>query len=169
MLLHDLALGAPGPADADPALVTADGTWTRGRLRAEVDRWASVATGLAPRGGRIALLADNRPEVVALLLGVPAAGRVLVPLNTRLTPDEVAVQLAQVGASALIGTADELARVSEVLADVPTLSTIVDLDADSPTRTATVADRSRAWWCRTRIRRGSSSPAARPVGPRGSC
>lgn len=129
MPLHDLALGAPGPADADPALVMADGTWSRGELRAEVDRWAAVARGLVPRGGRIAFLADNRPEVVALLLGVPAAGRLLVPLNTRLTPDEVAAQLTQVGAAALVATADELARVARALVDVPTLATTVDLDA----------------------------------------
>lgn len=52
-------------------------------------------------GDRIAVLAWNSAEFVELMYGVPAAGRILVPLNARLAPAELAYQLQQSGASLL--------------------------------------------------------------------
>jgi acyl-CoA synthetase (AMP-forming)/AMP-acid ligase II len=53
------------------------------------------------RGDRIAVLSWNSPEFVELLYGVPAAGRILVPLNARLAPAELIYQLNKSGASTL--------------------------------------------------------------------
>jgi long-chain acyl-CoA synthetase len=50
-------------------------------------RWI-VAQGGEP-GDRIALLAPNGPDWIVAALGVIQAGRVLVPLDMQLTPDEV--------------------------------------------------------------------------------
>ena len=52
-------------------------------------------------GDRIAVLSWNSPEFVELLYGVPAAGRILVPLNARLAPAELIYQLNKSGASTL--------------------------------------------------------------------
>ena len=52
-------------------------------------------------GDRIAVLSWNSPEFVELLYGVPAAGRILVPLNARLAPAELIYQLKKSGASTL--------------------------------------------------------------------
>ena len=48
-------------------------------------------------GDRVAVLAWNCPEFVELIYGVPAAGRVLVPLNARLAPAELVYQLRSTG------------------------------------------------------------------------
>ncbi len=128
MLLHELALDADAAPDGAPALVTADGTWSRGDLRAAVaDLTRAVATVTRP-GGRVALVADSRPEVVALLLAIPAAGRVAVPINVRLTPEEVVAQLDRAGTEALLGTDEELSRLAAALPDATTIMTTVGLD-----------------------------------------
>ena len=66
-----------------------------------------LATGGAV-GDRIALLSWNCPEFVELLYGVPAAGRILVPLNARLAPAELIYQLQSAGATTLFGDPDLL-------------------------------------------------------------
>lgn len=152
MLLHDLVLG-PG-ATASPhrdAVLTTEGGWSRDELRDTVMAMAGPLATLAPIGGRIALAADGRPEVVGLLLAIPAAGRVAVPLNTRLTPDEMVGQLDTAGVTAVIGTAEELGRLAPALHRAPTVRTCVGLDPGAgdislsalvaaPAPAATVAD-----------------------------
>ena len=54
-------------------------------------------------GDRIALLSWNCPEFVELIYGVPAAGRILVPLNARLAPAELIYQLQSADATTLFG------------------------------------------------------------------
>jgi acyl-CoA synthetase (AMP-forming)/AMP-acid ligase II len=54
-------------------------------------------------GDRIAVLSWNSPEFVQLLYAVPAAGRILVPLNARLAPAELIYQLQSAGATTLFG------------------------------------------------------------------
>jgi acyl-CoA synthetase (AMP-forming)/AMP-acid ligase II len=54
-------------------------------------------------GDRIAVLSWNRPEFVELIYGVPAAGRILVPLNARLAPAELNDQLRTTGATMVFG------------------------------------------------------------------
>lgn len=56
-------------------------------------------------GDRIAVLAWNCPEFVELIYAVPAAGRILVPLNARLAPAELTWQLQHSGASLLFADA----------------------------------------------------------------
>ncbi|HEY8414685.1 MAG TPA: o-succinylbenzoate--CoA ligase [Thermaerobacter sp.] len=79
------------------AVVAGDLRWSF----AELDRRASavarrlVALGVRP-GDRVALLLPNAPEWAELLFGVGRAGGVLVPLNVRLAPAELAWQIGQV-------------------------------------------------------------------------
>lgn len=60
-----------------------------------------AATGSS--GDRIAVLSWNCPEFVELIYAVPAAGRILVPLNARLAPAEWLYQLQCVGATTVFG------------------------------------------------------------------
>ena len=53
-------------------------------------------------GDRVAVLADNQPQYVAAYFGVPAEGLVLLPLNTRLTVQELTAQLADSGTRVLL-------------------------------------------------------------------
>ena len=103
MLLPDwLARRARDRADA-LALLAGDTRWTFADLHARVSGTAGAlaALGVAP-GDRVAVLLRNGPDFVLLAHAVGRRGAVLVPLNTRLTPAELAWQLADVGASLLL-------------------------------------------------------------------
>jgi acyl-CoA synthetase (AMP-forming)/AMP-acid ligase II len=128
VLLHELALARAAVDDDAPALITPEGTWSRRDLRSAVEDLARAAATLASPGARIAIVSDSRPEVVALLLAIPAAGRVAVPFNTRLTPEEMAAQLTVAAVEAVVGSAEELGRLAPVLGGVDTVRTVVGLD-----------------------------------------
>jgi len=78
-------------------------------LADNVRRAAARLAAIGTAGERIAVLAWNCPELVELIYAAPAAGRVLVPLNARLAPAELAWQLAHSGAACLLGDAALLA------------------------------------------------------------
>jgi long-chain acyl-CoA synthetase len=66
------------------AVVCGDTTLTYAELGARVGRLAGALRGLGLRkGDRVAVVALNCHRYLELYLGVPAAGLVLVPLNTR--------------------------------------------------------------------------------------
>ncbi|MBB5235781.1 AMP-binding protein [Deinococcus budaensis] len=67
-------------------------------------RLARAVAAAVPAEARVAVLSPNTHEGLLAYAGVPWSGRVLVPLNTRLVPEEYAFQLRH-------------ARVSLVLAD----------------------------------------------------
>lgn len=95
-----------------PAVMLHDTTLTFGELDERVD---DVAAALAARGvgasDRVALLLPNGLPFVELVHAVPRVGAVLVPLNTRLTPAELAWQLADADARLVVfdGSTDALA------------------------------------------------------------
>src|ERR1700689_1584736 len=72
---------------------------------AELSRMSeSVANWLSPRGARdarVAILAANHPRWVAAYLGIIAAGRTAVPLDTAFHADQVRKLLIDSGASLL--------------------------------------------------------------------
>ncbi|MGU3291888.1 AMP-binding protein [Williamsia sp. M5A3_1d] len=84
---------------------------------------AILASGVA-RGDRVAFLATNRAELLIAHFGVPLAGAVLVAVNTRLSPDEVAYICEHSGAKILVGESDLLAPLADLAVDE-----VVDLDS----------------------------------------
>ena len=74
------------------------------------------ALGLAP-GDRVGVIGLNSDRYLELYLGVPAAGLVLVPVNSRLAPAEMRAILADAGVSVLFADADYpgAAEVEQVL------------------------------------------------------
>lgn len=84
---------------AAPAVILGGATVTWADLDARVDQ---VAEALLVRGvgagDRIAVLLPNGLPFVELVHAVPRAGAVLVPLNTRLSPSELAWQIDDAGA-----------------------------------------------------------------------
>jgi o-succinylbenzoate---CoA ligase len=89
-----------------PALITAQHTVTFSDL---LERASSTARQLAGLGvgqrDRVALLMRNSLEYVVLMHAIHMRGAILVPINTRLTPSEVAWQVDHAKAKLLI--ADE--------------------------------------------------------------
>lgn len=76
-----------------PAVIAGDDVHTHAVLYEAVQRQAAALAALGVRGGdRIVLLAGNRTEVPVLLGAAAWLGAVLVPLNLRLSPGEMAQQ-----------------------------------------------------------------------------
>ncbi|WP_439136865.1 class I adenylate-forming enzyme family protein [Roseicyclus sp.] len=72
-------------------------------------RAASLAAGLSARGlskgGRVALCAANTPDYLVAMFGVWIAGGVIVPINAKLHPKEVAFILHDSGATQIFADA----------------------------------------------------------------
>src|SRR5919206_2307363 len=72
------------------ALVDGSTRWTYRQFRERVHRQATALQAIGLRSGeRVAVLAPNSPMLLEAHFGVPLAGGVLVPINTRLAPPEI--------------------------------------------------------------------------------
>jgi fatty-acyl-CoA synthase len=108
---------------------------------AELGRRArSVAVAFDERGlgagERIAILSPNAGRFLVALFGIPAFGRVLVPINFRLNRDEIAYIIEHSGASALLVDPEY----ADLTADIPVAQRVVlgrDSDAELFDRTGT--------------------------------
>lgn len=92
----------------------------------------AAAAGIAATGSigaRVAVLSWNCPEFVELIYAVPAAGRILVPLNARLAPAELIYQLKTSGATVLFADPALLEPLRNHL-DFPAGVTIIALDTE---------------------------------------
>ncbi len=77
------------------ALIWRQRAWTFAELAQDADRMARQLAGLGVGpGDRIAACLSNRPELVVLAHAVSRLGAVLVPLNIRLTPQELFIVLS---------------------------------------------------------------------------
>jgi long-chain acyl-CoA synthetase len=83
------------------------------RMSESVARWLSTRV---PRDARVAILAANHPRWVAAYLGIIAAGRTAVPLDTTFNPDQVKKLLIDSGASLLFCDVKHLPVAAEAVA-----------------------------------------------------
>ncbi len=132
-LLHAERMHAGRPA------VTDDGRGGRTLTYAELaDRVRRVATAIAERtepGDRVALLAANSGQYLELYVAVPAAGRVLVPLNTRWADPELIYALDDSGTRLLITDREPGAlaqHADQVLAAGDELEALIDAASPAP-------------------------------------
>jgi O-succinylbenzoic acid--CoA ligase len=99
------------------ALVAPDGAWTFGELDRAAARTARQLASLGVReGARVALLLRNRAPYVLCAHALARLGAVMVPLNARLAPAELAWQLADADPAVLLsdgGDGDLVARAIE--------------------------------------------------------
>ena len=96
MLLHEVVEFAAVRTPDAVALIFEDRSWTFAELWADVQ---DVAVWLAERtdvGDRIAIVSDNRPEVVVLMYAAPMAGVIAMFANTRLVESEINDLIADV-------------------------------------------------------------------------
>ncbi len=85
------------------AVIDDDATFTYAEFSERVDCIAGALTSLGVRSGdRVAVLAPNTHVLLALHYAIPLAGAVIVALNTRLSPPELAVIVEHSGADLLI-------------------------------------------------------------------
>ena len=117
-----------------PALFWARDQFTYGRLLQQslwVGSRLRTDLGVQP-GDRVAIWLRNRPEFVAALFGILAAGGVAVPINNFLKPNEVAYMLEDAGVGVVItddSTPDALAAL-QVLRPQLSLLRVEDIPAD---------------------------------------
>ena len=130
MLLHQIVEFAAAAEPDTTALVFGDRRWTFSGLADLVARLGSGLAASVRPGDRVAVLADNRPEYVAALYALPRAGAVLAMGNTRHTPQEQADMLQACGASAVIGTADQLERLAPLASGLAGVGQWWTLDPD---------------------------------------
>jgi fatty-acyl-CoA synthase len=120
------------------ALVCGPRTWTFAEAARQVRDLAAAlrAHGVAP-GDRVAVVAGNDAEYPLVAMAVYRAGAVLVPLNFRLAPAELAALLARSGARAVCCAERYAETVAAALADAPEVTLRV-----------TFGDRPRPGWLR---------------------
>ncbi len=103
--LGDLLRNAARPANfgAKPAVYFEDGCRTYGQLNAEVNRLANglLTQGIA-KGDRVAVLGRNSLDYIVIYFALAKAGAIMVPVNYRYKPGEIAYTLAQSESCALI-------------------------------------------------------------------
>jgi acyl-CoA synthetase (AMP-forming)/AMP-acid ligase II len=107
----------------------------RGTTFADLDRRASrVANGLRADGlepgARIALLDKNSDAFFEILFGAAKAGMVLVAVNWRLAPPEVAYVVNDARAEILFVGRDFFRLVEKIRDELTTVQTVVALDAE---------------------------------------
>ncbi len=121
VLLPDWLLRAAQSFPERPALISDANVWTFADLDQHSLRLARTlaAQGIGD-GARVALLASNSFEFVAVVHAVRRLGAILVPLNTRLSASELAWQIEDVRAAFLLHDAAQ--QVSAIATSLPTLA-----------------------------------------------
>lgn len=104
---------------------------------AELDRASNqlgnalIARGIAP-GDRVALLSLNRIEYAIITQAVAKIGAILVPVNFRLKPAELAYILRDSGATVLILEDSFRAQLADALPDASEWPALISLDGEDP-------------------------------------
>ena len=112
-----------------PAVVHGDRVLTYPQLAERVNRLASALAGVGVRkGDRVAFLVPNIPPMLEGHFGVPLAGAVLVAINTRLSPPEIAHILRHSGSKVLVVDSELAPQVAPILGEVPGLETVVTVE-----------------------------------------
>lgn len=105
-------------------------------------RIARLAGGLSAlgigRGDRVAILALNSDRYWEAMYAIPGLGAIMVPLNTRLAPPEIAFMLADSGARALIVDDNFAAIPGQLAGQVPELAHVIHL-GEQPTPAGMIA------------------------------
>ncbi len=117
---HTLAAVVAAMASArpdDPALIGEHEAFSYGALAARANQYAhwALQQGIAA-GDAVALLMPNRPEYVAIWLGLTQAGCVVALLNTNLASDALGHCIDSAGAAHVIADAALAARLPPVAA-----------------------------------------------------
>src|SRR5882757_8586414 len=105
-LIHELVSTAAAAVPDRAAIICPDGSTVTfalfDRQVGSVGGWIAERTR---RGDRVAVIADNSAAYARLYYGVPRSGRILAPINQRLSPDEQTTQLALAEPTILVGDA----------------------------------------------------------------
>ena len=130
---------APGrPAIVDRA---ADQRITYGELDRGAARWhALLARQGVARGGRVAVMAENRREILELLFACGRVGAMLVPLNWRLSSAELSRVMADARPTLVIAEGRHRALAEDACLLAHVSPRWLDLDVEAPALLARAGD-----------------------------
>ena len=113
------------------AIVYGEQRWTYAEFADRVQRLAGALQqwGLQP-GDRVAFLCPNLPPLLEDQFGVPLAGGVLVAINLRLAPTDIAYILQDSGARVLFIENELATAIAPVLGNLPNLELVVTVMDD---------------------------------------
>ena len=105
-----------------------DQTFTYRQFHERVNKLAGAlkAAGIQ-KGDRVAMLSPNVPAMLEAHFGPMRMGAVLVTINTRLSPSEVAYILNHSGAKALVFDSELASTVRPILEEIPVVETFVQI------------------------------------------
>ena len=109
-LLHDIIFQQAQAQPQAPAILWQQQEISFAELQGNIELAVKGINAHSNYGDRVAILALNNPAYVELLYAIPAAGRICVPLNTRLSITALAEQLMTLEVSLLIGDCDFIER-----------------------------------------------------------
>ena len=116
-LLHDLVRASALRAPDSAALSFGDAQFSYGQLDGLIMGFANGLSSLRlPRGSRVAVYLEKRPEFVVACFASAAAGLVFVPLNPLLKADQIAYVLQDCEALVLVTSPERLDALTSVLA-----------------------------------------------------
>jgi len=128
-LVHHLIRDTASCRPEATAVIHGDQHLTYGELQTSVERIAGGFSALGVQAGeRIAIYLDKCLETVVAVFAASAAGGVFVPINPQLKAGQIDHMLADSGASVLVTSRHRVATLGDVMAQHPSLHTVVVID-----------------------------------------
>ena len=111
------------------AVVDGAGRWTYARFFERCDRWSTALQALGVRqGDRVAYIAPNTHAQLESFYAVPQIGAVLVPINFRLSTQEVAYLINHSGATVVCAAGSHLDLIDDLRNYVPGVRHFIALE-----------------------------------------
>ena len=126
---HSTLFSKFGAADQSTALLSDSGRISYGELNAHANRFGAALLGLGLRAGDLlAFLLPNSPEMLTIYIACARTGIVGLPLSQRISGAELAYQVKDSGAVALLYGRDFAALVDERREELNHLPHLLDED-----------------------------------------
>src|SRR4051812_13793107 len=106
-------------------------TYGESDRRADALARALTGRGIGP-GDRVAILMDNRPEIVETMFGCWKAGLAVAPLNARFTASEIVFHVEDAGARVVVVDRRSFALVASLHDRLPAVELVVVVDDGEP-------------------------------------
>jgi fatty-acyl-CoA synthase len=115
------------------AVVDGDQRFTYAQFCRRIDRWSAALARLGVvRQDRVATICPNTHRHLEQFYAIPQLGAIIVPVNYRLSADDVVYVVAHSGAKVLCVHADHLDMIDKVRARMPQVEHFVALEGGKP-------------------------------------
>lgn len=115
-----------------PAVINEELEFTYAQLKERVNRLANALSGLGlERGDRVCILSPNSHQFLESFYATSQAGLILVPLNYRLTPQELSYIIDHSGSRAVIVDDEYAAQIEPLRSELPQVRFWIAAPGDS--------------------------------------